>query len=311
MKKVTSKLIVLVVALAAAIGGVLFFVQYMVSPPADISAEATPEEVFNPSLKDTVAAFSPDTLTLKEAEVAYDALVDRATVFLDDTLITDESVYDDAIEKSSEKFSQAFITWAYDKFSEPVWNTRDHEAMLRLIAKMRGVSVNDGAKKALSQQSLSSLTEIEKVINDYQKAWNIAKSTSFTDYQSASYLRSQASVYLDDKYLRNCTSLVGALKALGSKLEQSRYNQLYSTVGRLQHLYNFKSKEAYDTESKRIYGLIKAFKDTKAFGISTVAHAKILADMQDRYDRAAEDHEWAVEIEVPDPSENQNEDETL
>ena len=58
MKNVASKLIILSVAIATAIGGVLFFVRYIVNPPEDVSAVATAEHVFNPDIKDIVAGVS-------------------------------------------------------------------------------------------------------------------------------------------------------------------------------------------------------------------------------------------------------------
>lgn len=150
-------------------------------------------------------------------------------------------------------------------------------------------------QKALSPQTLSSLTEIESVINDYKKAWSVTRNTSFTDYQNVTSIRNEARTYATRKYLSNCTDLVNALNAIGEKQENSCYNQLYKTVERLQYLYYFENRKAYENESKRIFGLIKEFKETNVFGISTANHAKILADMQDQYDRNAENHEWPDE----------------
>ncbi len=295
MKNAVSKSIILAVALAAAIGGVLFFIRYVVNPPEDISAIATAESVFNPNIKNNVASFNPDSLSLMEAEVSYDALVDRATIFSEDKLITDKQIYDNAIAESSEKFTKCFIRWSIEKFSKSTWNTGDHSVMSRLISKMRKVSIDEGAKKALSPQTLSSLTEIESVINDYKKAWSVTRNTRFTDYQNVTSIRNEARTYATRKYLSNCTDLVNALNAIGEKQENSCYNQLYKTVERLQYLYYFENRKAYENESKRIFGLIKEFKETNVFGISTANHAKILADMQDQYDRNAENHEWPDE----------------
>ena len=295
MKNAVSKSIILAVALAAAIGGVLFFIRYVVNPPEDISAVATAENVFNPSIKSSVASFNPDSLNLKETEVSYDALVDRATIFCEDELLSDKQIYDSAITELSEKFTKCFISWSIDKFNKSTWNTGDHEVMLRLISKMRKVSIDEGSKKALSPETLSSLTEIESVVNDFKKAWSITKKTFFSDYNNAMSVRSEARAYATKKYLRNCTNLVNALNTIGEKQENSCYNQLYKTVERLQYLYYFENREAYEKESKRIFGLIKEFKETTAFGISTANHAKMLADMQDRYDRNADNHDWPVD----------------
>lgn len=296
MKNVVSKVIILALAIAAAIGGVLFFIRYVVNPPEDVSAVATAEHVFNPDIEKLVASYNPDSLGLKEAEVSYDALIDRSTIFREDELITDNKVFDKAIAELSEKFTKCFFNWSIEQFEKATWNSGDHEVMLRLIAKMRKVSIDEGSKKALSPQSLSSLTEIESVINDFKKAWGVTKKTSFSDYSNVTSVRNEARTYATKKYLSNCTNLVNALNVIGEKQESSCYNQLLKTVERLQYLYYFEDRQAYEKESKRIYELIKEFKETNVFGVSTTVHAKVLADMQDRYDRNAENHEWPNEV---------------
>ena len=295
MKNAVSKSIILAVALAIAIGSVLIFVRYVVNPPEDTSAVATAADVFNPDITKSVSSFNPDSLTLKEAENTYDAIVDRANIFNDDELITDKSVFDKAIAEASEKFTKSFISWSIDKFTKSTWNTGDHEIMIRLIAKMRKVSIEEGSKKALSPESLASLTEMESVVNDFKKAWAVTRKTNFSDYHNVTSVRNEARSYATRKYLNNCTNLVNALNVIGEKQEISCYNQLYRTVVRLQYLYYFENRKDYENESKRIYGLIKEFKETNVFGVSTANHAKILADMQDRFDRNAEDHEWPDE----------------
>lgn len=298
MKNVVSKSIILAVALAIAIGSVLIFVRYVVNPPEDISAVATADDIFNPDIKKTVSSFNPDSLTLKEAENTYDAIVDRANIFNDDELINDKSVFDKAIAEASEKFTKSIISWSIDKFNKSTWNTGDHEVMIRLITKMRKVSIEEGSKKALSPESLASLTEIESVVNDFKKAWTVTRKTNFTDYQNVTSVRNEARSYATKRYLSNCRNLVNALNVIGEKQENSCYNQLHRTVERLQYLYYFENRKAYENESKRIYGLIKEFKETNVFGVSTANHAKILADMQDRFDRNAENHDWLDEKQV-------------
>ena len=297
MKNAITKSIVLAVAVAIAVGSVLIFIKYVVNPPADVSAKATAADVFNPNLKDMVDAFHPDSLSLNDAEVAYNAIVDRISIYKNDELVTDEKTLDNTIVEASEKFSKTFIAWSLDKFNKSSWKTADHSIMLRIIEKMRKVSIEGGSKKALSAETLSSLTEIESVIGDYKKAWGVARQTSFSSYQNVVSVRNEARTYVNKKYLGNCTDLVNALNVIGERQENSCYHQLRTTVERLQYLYYFENRNAYNTESKRIYALIKDFKDTNAFGFSTANHAQTLANLQDSYDRAAENHVWPDEEE--------------
>ena len=94
-----------------------------------------------------VASYNPDSLGLKEAEFSYDALVDCSTVFREDELINDNKVFDKVIAELSDKFTRRFLNWSIGKFNKSTWNKGDHEVMLRLIAKMRKVSIDDGSKK--------------------------------------------------------------------------------------------------------------------------------------------------------------------
>lgn len=295
MKNTILKSLILALAIAIAIGSVLFFVRYVVSPPEDISAEATAKDVFNPNLKDVVSAYNPDSLSLKDAEIKFDALIDRTNIFIDDKLISDKKVYDNVIIESSEKFAKSFVAWSFRKFSMSIWNNSDHETMLRVIAKMRKVSIEEGAKKALSPSTLSTLTEIESVIKDYNYAWSVTKKIKFTSYQNVVDIRKTASTYATKKYLRNCTNLVDALNSVGEKLERSCFSQLCGKVKRLRSLSSFEDRDEYNAESKRIYGLIKEFKETNVFGVSTAKHAETLAEMQDAYDNNADNYSWPDE----------------
>lgn len=295
MKNTIFKSLILAVAIAIAIGSVLFFVRYVVSPPEDISAEATAKDVFCPNLKEFVGAYNPDSLSLKDAEVKFDALIDRANIFIDDKLISDKKIYDNVITESSEKFAKSFTAWAFSKFSMSIWSNGDHETMLRLIAKMRKVSIEEGSKKALSPNTLSTLTEIETVINNYKYAWSVTKNIRFTSYQDVVSIRKTTRTYATKKYLSNCTNLVDALNAVGKKQEKSCYSQLCGKVKRLKYLSSFEDRDEYNAESKRIYGLIKEFRETNVFGVSTAEHAKTLANMQDAYDNNAENYSWPDE----------------
>lgn len=289
MNNALIKSLILALATAIAIGGVLFFIQTVVSPPEDIKIENS----HSSDIQQFSASYNPDSLGLNEGEKMLDAIVDRATIYQADSFI-DQKTYDEAIVKSAEKFSATFVNWAMNKFAQTAWNSKEHAEMLKIIAKLRNVKVDQGSKKALDANSLASLTKIESIINEYGNAWAAARQTSFIpwNYDGARTKRTSAESYARKQYLSNCASLVASLNAVGGKLEQSCYYQLTHQVNKLQNLYSFSSKDAYNTESSRVYDLIQAFKKTSAFGVSTSSHASVLEDLQDSYDKAAEEYEW-------------------
>lgn len=284
---IASKSVILAVALAAAIGGVLFFVKTVVSPPEDVKKE----NVHEPNLAKDASSFNPDTLSLVNAEKEYNRIIDKANVYYGDSLIA-EKPFDDAISTTTEKFATTFVKWCSSQFSQSQWSQGDLQTMTRLIGLLRQVTIDKGNKKALQPSTSSKLTEIESVIQQYHAAWNIARRTRFVSYESARQTVVEARRYTNAPYLQNCTSLCNALSEIGSKLERSRYWQLHARVNRLGNLYNFSSKDAYDSESTAIYDLIKEFKESNAFGVSTASDAETLGNMQDSYDKNANVYNW-------------------
>ncbi len=289
MNNTHVKLLILALAIASAICGVLLFIQTVVSPPDDIKTE----DVYSSDLLQLSNSFTPDSQSLFEAEKSLDAIIDRAILYKGDGFIEQE-VYDDAIAQSSEKFSTSFIKWSMSKFNQRTWEREDHALMKRIIKKLRNITIAQGSKKALEQKSLEALTEIEGIINEYESAWEATKQISFVpwDYDDAYSKRTIAENYAKNKYLKNCESLVNSLNSVGERLENSCYDQLTKRVTRLQFRYLFNSKEDYDKESSHIYDLIQAYEKTSAFGFSTFSHAKVLKDLQDSYDRDAADYNW-------------------
>lgn len=289
MNNALVKSLILALAIAIAVGGVLFFIQTVVSPPEDIKSE----EMHTSDIQQFSKSYNPDSLQLGEAEKMFDVIIDRANLYKDDGFI-EQKVCDDVIAQSSEKFSATFIKWAMSKFNQATWNSSDHVSMKRIINKLRNITVAQNSKKALESNTLGSLTKIESIINDYGMAWSVTRQTLFVpwNYEDAQSKRINAENYAKKEYLRNCVNLVNSLNSVGEKLESSCYRQLTQSVNKLQYRFSFSSKEAYDNESSRVYDLIQKFEKTNAFGVSTAAHAKVLKDLQDLYDRAAENHDW-------------------
>lgn len=287
MNKSLAKSLILAFAIAAAVGGVLFFIQTVVNPPQDIKVA----DVYAADLQKLSTSYNPDSLGLTEAEKMFDVIVDRASIYKTDSFI-DEKAYDNVVANSSEKFSATFVKWAMSKFSQSVWMHGDHVVMTKLINKLRSVTIAQGSKKALESNSLAALTKIESIIGEYGNAWKVAKQTSFSDYDDAYSKRKYAESLTTKEYLKNCASLVNALNSLGQKLESSCYYQLKRRVDTLQNLYSFATKSAYDNESSKVYDLIQEFEKTKVFGVSTSAHAQSLKNSQDYYDRSAENYTW-------------------
>lgn len=284
---IATKSVILAVALVAAIGGVLFFVKTVVSPPEDVKKV----NVHEPNLAKETSSFNPDTLSLVDAEKEYDRIIDKANVYYGDSLIGEKN-FNEALSTTTEKFATTFVKWCFSEFSQSQWSQGNLQTMTRLIGRLRRVTVDKGNKKALQANTSSKLTEIESVIQQYHAAWNVARRTRFVSYESARQTVAEARRYANTPYLQNCSSLCNALGEVGSKLEHSRYWQLHARISRLKNLYNFSSKEAYDQESMAIYNLIKEFKESDAFGIRIVSDAESLGNLQDLYDRIANNYDW-------------------
>ena len=96
MNKSLIKSLILAIAIAVAVGGVLFFIQTVVSPPENIKTE----DVHTADIQKFSNSYNPDTLELKEAEKLFDVIADRATLYREDSLI-DQKSCDNAISQYS------------------------------------------------------------------------------------------------------------------------------------------------------------------------------------------------------------------
>lgn len=77
MNRSLIKSLILAIAIAVAVGGVLFFIQTVVSPPENIKTE----DVHTTDIQKFSNSYNPDTLELKEAEKLFDVIADRATLY--------------------------------------------------------------------------------------------------------------------------------------------------------------------------------------------------------------------------------------
>lgn len=292
MNNTVVKSLILGFAIVVAVGGVLVFIKTIVSPPQNIRVE----NVHALDVLKLSDEYNPDSLELYEAEKVFDMIVDRASLYLGDSLI-DPKTYDKAIIISTEKFSDSFISWSMSKFSMSTWNSNDHVVMKRIINKIKSMRVENGLMSALESTTQESLAIVEWVVNDYGKAWSLAKHTVFLpwNYADAKTKVNTAEEYAHHMYLSHCVSLVNALNQVGNNMENSCYLQLLQKVNRLNNRSNFSTKEEYDKESGYIYELIREFEQTDAFGVSTSEHSKKLKDLQDTYDKAAEYYYWPEE----------------
>ena len=253
MKRTIIKSAILVAAIVFAVGGVLFFILSVVSPPNDIEKK----NVHQIDIDNCISAYNPDSISLPQAENEMDLLHDRAALFLSDSLIT-EGVFDNAIKKSTNSFAMSFIKWSHSKFNQTAWNAKDHNEMRRIMEKIRKISIENGTKKALETQALSSLTEIETVISDYNAAWNVTKRTTYSSLDDASRIISEAKKYANQNYLKNCSELVNALDRVSIKLEESHFNLLKRQVSSLAN-YRAMGKEDYVRKSQDIQSKIKEY----------------------------------------------------
>lgn len=282
MKNAISKSIVLAIALGLAIGCVLFFARYIVNPPESTSALAKSGDVFQPDMENLVEQYNPSEMTLKDAENAFDAILDRADIYQTDMLISDMSFIEAEKKISAEKFANLLYSWSINKFKQSIWYEKDHATILRLSRKLKSF----GVKKEIQD----SLRMIETVISNYNQAWTICKQNVFISYDDTRYTLKKANSYINKPYLSNCTLLKRTIDGFGRQLEKSRYHQLEQEVEKLNNLQSFSNKTAYEIKSRDIAKLINGFSNSDAFGVSTESDAGKLGEKQDYYNRQARNY---------------------
>lgn len=236
--KTAIKIIILLLAITCAIGGVMIYAKTKVAPP--IVAFQTNQYIKD--VDDLVAEENAASGAEQEDEVLLRA-VDRIHFFKQEGKM-DAATADKCLDKFVHNYSSDFLKRSFAAFDQPVWNDGTHNYILTQSALLKGLTHSDSTP-VMTGSTMDSLNLVASIISDYRNARRLCSTLTFRGYDNAEAIINKASTYADNEYLSNCPTLINDLRAIKSNLANSCYNQIVAKVEELANYGNY-TKEYYD-----------------------------------------------------------------
>ena len=275
------KILLLVIAVIIAIGGVLLFMKTIVSPPQDLEFK----NQYEIALKQKIDSFKKVGSDNLEREFA--TLTDLAHRFKAESNI-DEKLFDKEYTEIIGVYSPKFAQYCFGQFQKSVWDDAEHKWMEDRIAQLRKLTVEDGARKIMDNYAESDgrFSIILKTIGKYREAKALSNRTVYSGLGEARSRISKANQYKQDDYLKNNAALMKALNSLPGRLEASHYATLRAKVNTLANYYSY-SADSYDALSDNVVAALKEYKQNAQ---SVYGESRSLSDLEadaSRYYNAA------------------------
>ena len=254
------KILILVVAILLAVGGVLYFMHTILAPPM-------PE-----NRNQFVATLEADTIVINrdDREKGFAKFKDELFLFQKEEVIS-SSEYDKAYEQMISTYTPLFLNWCFERFSASEWYPNDHKFMLSRISMLQSADYSNG--KPIIERGSSPylrMDHIKTIIQNYKDAWAATRVKGFTNLKDANERIQKAKSYKNKDYLSNCTSLMQAINNVSSKLENAHYSYLKGQVERLWNYSNYSDLDSYDKLVDEVDAKLDEYKNNaqKTYGKS-------------------------------------------
>ena len=231
MKNIGSKILILGFVIAVAVAGVLVFYPTIVKPPVDVAMN-------NPhtaNAEATIGDFVEDVNDIAHNDSLFYAMVDKLEVYRLEKYLTEDEL-DKQTLSLVRSYVPIFIKWCNSKFGESTWNAKeDHPRMQKRIADVRALTIGpeNARVTAVSDAHEDDLEYVETVIKDYNKAREVAKSSSFVSVDKAKKTIDEANKYYNKEPLDNCKDLRTKLLEVKVKIGKSHYAKVEAKVNEL------------------------------------------------------------------------------
>lgn len=236
--KVTVKILILVLSIALAIGGVMVYAKTRVEPPVAFQPINQFEKDLNHLYSDLKKAGAT-----REEDMIYLKTIDRISVFENENRLT-QVESDKHRDKLVDCYSPIFLKRCFAAFDKSDWKDMDHSYMLIVSKRLHSVKHTDGSK-VLRKTTIDSLALVENIISNYRQAKNICRSTTYRSVSSAQNTINQAKKYANDTYISKCTDLRNALNNVKTSIAQSHYAYISAQVEKLSE-YRFYGQQYYE-----------------------------------------------------------------
>ena len=240
MKNTGKKILILGIVIAFAIAGILAFYPTIVAPPVGV----TVNNLHKSSLEANINGFSETENTAFNDSI-YNVVVDKLALYKSEAFMTDEEI-DYQTKALVHKYLPVFTKLSHAKFRASTWRESDHKAMLKRIAHLRTLKVDDGKTSAVVGSYETDLRRIEQIISNYKDAKKVARYSNFYSVSDANTKIQNAEKYRTMDPLSNCTDLTNKLAAVKTNIGNSHYYQVESKVNEMANYRNM-SEESFNS----------------------------------------------------------------
>lgn len=251
--KTTFKVIILILAITLAIGGVMAYAKTRVAPPVKVSGD-------NPYIADLTDVTDQIKYATSDAaqDSAYFVGTARVKVYLQEHKLEPKEA-DKQLDGVVKTYAPLFVRRSMAKFDQPAWSDADHQVMLARIAALEAARHSDGFQ-VLDANETAQLQQISDIISRYRDALRVANSTGFSGVANAQATIAKAREYAADQTLAKCTALHNALGTVRQRIAQSHYNYVAGQVARLANYRNY-SQEAYNSLQNQVDAKLSEFEN--------------------------------------------------
>lgn len=265
------KIILLVVAILLAVGGVMAYYKTIVSPPGKLEFK---NQYVNSDKKDISQVKSANTDLALDS--FYVAITHELDLQLANSFLTNQE-RNELLELFATQFVPTFVSACNSKFSKSVWNEGDLQNINTRISELQGLVTTDN-KIVIQGKAYSSLSEIHNVIVAYYEAKKAAYVGGYNGLQAAKQRIATAKKYALMSPINNCSDLVSCLNSVPSRLEQAHYSYLVGQVEKLRPYYNYSQTE-YDNIA---LGISEKLDEYKKNAKSTYGRVSDISSLESR-----------------------------
>lgn len=225
--KTSIKILLILLALAGAVFGVLYWQKTQVEPPQNPS----PDNVNYNQLKEHISAINNGGDLDKAFEKAYDELT-----FLSDEGIIEPPERNEQLRELADAYAPQFASNALSALRNP-WTYTDLKRLNDRAKFLAALTSTEGDKVIVDSDVKEKFNIINKVNDDYAKANALASRTTFSNVRDAKDRISRANSYRNNTYLSNCSALVERLRSLPGKIGHSHFLNVSAAVNSLTRNY--------------------------------------------------------------------------
>lgn len=236
-----TKFLILIIAIALAVGGILIYEKTMVAPPSTI--ELTDQYDTNLSKSYCLLDSAGYSLTESQRDSIFDKTLYKSNIYLIEDKI-DGDTYDAHLCEVVSLYTPKFYSWCIGRFEQSTWDFEELQMMYDRIQTLRGCETTSESSP-LSDKDAERLSRVEQVLNDYINAVRVSSTQRFKSVAQARSVIRTADRLAKAPYLSNCKDLMAKLRGVKERIKEAHYQHLYALINERAPRYMSYTKEYY------------------------------------------------------------------